>query len=147
MFRCFKICSSYEKCHNEIVYLKEPFKCNRYSNGFVYTCIKFFLRNFRSPKENFQAVRKSNYCSFSHFWVIFFKKRNRLNSCIRNHLPSWTLKNAFQSKTRLDQDFEFRETILKNVFSENLENTFWYTFKKNTDISCFDKTLDCSSSL
>ena len=73
MFRCFKkICSSYEKFHNEIVYLKEPFKCNRYSNGFVCICIKFFLINFRSPKANFQAVRKSNYCSFSHFWVIFF---------------------------------------------------------------------------
>ena len=30
IFRCFKICSSYEKLHNEIVYLKEIFRRNRY---------------------------------------------------------------------------------------------------------------------
>ena len=41
--RCFKICSSYEKLHNEIVYLKEIFKCNRYANDFVNLCIKRFF--------------------------------------------------------------------------------------------------------
>ena len=40
IFRCFEICSSYEKLHNDIVYLKEIFKCNRYPNNFVDLCIK-----------------------------------------------------------------------------------------------------------
>ena len=43
IFRYFKICSSYEKLHNEIVYLKEIFKRSRYSNDFVDLCIKKFF--------------------------------------------------------------------------------------------------------
>ena len=38
IFRCFEICSSYEKLHNEIVYLKEIFKRNRYPNDFADLC-------------------------------------------------------------------------------------------------------------
>ena len=43
IFRCFKICSSYENLHNDIVYLKEIFKRNRYPNDFVDCCIKKFF--------------------------------------------------------------------------------------------------------
>ena len=35
IIRCFKICSSYENLCNEIVYLKEIIKRNRYPNDFV----------------------------------------------------------------------------------------------------------------
>ena len=43
IFRCFKICSSYENLHNDIVYLKEIFKRNRYPNDFVDRFIKKFF--------------------------------------------------------------------------------------------------------
>ena len=35
IIQCFTKCSSYEKLHNEIVYLKEIFKRNRHPNDFV----------------------------------------------------------------------------------------------------------------
>ena len=35
IFRCFKICFSYEKLYNETIYLKEIFKRGRYPNDFV----------------------------------------------------------------------------------------------------------------
>ena len=61
MFRCFKICSSYEKLHNEIVYLKEIFKRNRYPNDFVDLCIKKFFYKHYITKKNIKRLRKSNY--------------------------------------------------------------------------------------
>ena len=60
IFRCFKICSSYEKLHNEIVYLKEIFKRNRYPNDFVDLCIKKFFDKLYTTKKNYQTVEKSN---------------------------------------------------------------------------------------
>ena len=51
IFRCFKICSSYEKLHNEIVYLKEIFKRNRYPNDFVDLCIKKFFDKLYTTKK------------------------------------------------------------------------------------------------
>ena len=42
LFRCFSICSSYEKFHEEIVKLKEIFKRNSYPEKFIDRCIKKF---------------------------------------------------------------------------------------------------------
>ena len=56
IFRYFKICSSYEKLHHEIVYLKEMFKRHIYPNDFLYLCIKKFFDNFYITKKNYQTV-------------------------------------------------------------------------------------------
>ena len=43
IFQCFKICSSYEKIHNEIVSLKYSLKHNSYPKNFIDNCTKFFF--------------------------------------------------------------------------------------------------------
>ena len=48
---------------------------------------------------------------------LSFETRNRLNSCIRNKLPSCSLRIAFQSKTRLSSLFKFKESIPKYLHS------------------------------
>ena len=48
---------------------------------------------------------------------LSFETRNRLNSCIRNQLPSCSLKIAFQSKTHLSSLFKFKEGIPKYLHS------------------------------
>ena len=102
IFRCFKICSSYEKLHNQIVYLKEIFKRNRYSNDFVDLCIKKFFDKLYITKNIFQTVDKKQLMIILPFLShLSFEARNRLNNCIRNQLPSCSLRIAFQSKFRL----------------------------------------------
>ena len=44
---------------------------------------------------------------------LSFETRNRLNSCIRNQLPSCSLRIAFQSKIHLSSLFKFKESIPK----------------------------------
>ena len=48
---------------------------------------------------------------------LSFKTRNRLNSCIRNQLPSCSSRTAFQSKARLSSLFKFKESIPKYLRS------------------------------
>ena len=113
IFRCFKICSSYEKLHNEI-YLKEFFKRNRYPNDFVGLCIKKFFDKLYITKKKYQTVEKNQLMIILPFWGnLSFETENRLNSCIRNQIPSCSLRIAFQSKTRLFSLFKFRESIPK----------------------------------
>ena len=114
IFRCFKICSSYEKLHNEIVYLKEIFKRNRYPNDFVDLCIKKFLDKLYITKKMYQTVEKKQLMIILPFLGhLSFETRNRLNSCIRNQLPSCLLRIAFQSKTHLSSLFKFKKSIPK----------------------------------
>ena len=51
IFQFLKICSSYEKLHDEIIYLKEIFKRSRYPNDFVIFGFKKLLINFILPKK------------------------------------------------------------------------------------------------
>ena len=50
LFRCFSICSSYEKFHEETVKLEEIFKRNFYPENFIDRCIKNFLNKLQIPK-------------------------------------------------------------------------------------------------
>ena len=118
IFRCFKICSSYEKLHNEIVYLKEIFKCNKYPNGFIDLCIKKFFDKLYITKKIYQTVEKKQLLIILPFLGhLSFETRNRLNSCIRTQLLSCSLRIAFQSKTRLSSLFKFKESIPKYLRS------------------------------
>ena len=47
-----------------------------------------------------------------------FATRNILNSCIRNQLPSCSLRIAFLLKTRLSSLFKFRKSIPKYLHSD-----------------------------
>ena len=112
IFRCFKISSSYDRLHNEIVYLKEIFKRNRYPNDFADLSIKKFFDKFYITKKIYQTVEKKKLLIILPFLGhLSFETRNRLNSCIRNQLPSCSLRIAFQSKARLSSLFKFKESI------------------------------------
>ena len=58
IFRCFKISSSYDRLHNEIVYLKEIFKHNRYPKILLIFLLKSFLINSILPRKQ---LKKRNY--------------------------------------------------------------------------------------
>ena len=118
IFRYFKIFSSYQKLHNEIFYLKEIFKCNRYPNDFVDLCIKTFFDKLYITKKIYQTVEKKQLLIILPLLGhLSFETRNRLNSCIRNQLPSCLLRIAFQSKTRLSSLFKCKESIPKYLRS------------------------------
>ena len=102
IFRCFEICSSCEGLHSEIDCLKEIFKRGGCASGFVRLCVKKFFDKLYITKKNYQTVEKKQLLIILPFLGhLSFETRNRLNSCIRNQLPSCSLRIAFQSKTRL----------------------------------------------
>ena len=76
--------------------------------------LKSFLINSILPKKMYQTVEKNQLMIILPFWGnLSFETENRLNSCIRNQLPSCSLRIAFQSKNRLFSLFKFRQSIPK----------------------------------
>ena len=83
IFCCFKICSSYENLHNEIVYIKEIFKHNRYPNNFVDRCIRKFFNKLHITKKIHQKVEKKQLLVILPFLDhLSFETKNKLNSFI-----------------------------------------------------------------
>jgi len=51
LFRCYSICSSFEKLHEEIEILRDIFKRNSYPSILLDQCIKTFFQNLYIPKK------------------------------------------------------------------------------------------------
>ena len=62
LHRSFSIYSSYEKCHKEIVLLKDIFKKNEYSQFFINNCIKNYLSKLFVSKRVIHTVDKNKSC-------------------------------------------------------------------------------------
>ena len=111
IFRCFKICSSYEKIH-EIVSLKDILKHNSYPKNFIDNCIKFFFDKLYVSKKVYQtAEKKSLLIVLLFLGHLSFETRNRLSRCIKSQLHFCFLKIAYQSENRVSNLFK-----LKRVF-------------------------------
>ena len=56
-YRCSRICSSWTKVHNELVFLKEIFLKNDYPEDFINKCFKKFIDNIHVVKETTLIVK------------------------------------------------------------------------------------------
>ena len=97
LFRCFSICFSYEKFHDEIVKLKEIFKRNSYTEKFRGRCIKKILNKLQKVVE-LTAARKELILVLPYLGQQSFKIRNRVQCCLNKNVPVFNLKVVFQSK-------------------------------------------------
>ena len=126
IFHCFKIFSSYEKLHNEIVYLKGIFKCKWYSNDFVGLCIKRFFDKLYITNKIYQTVEKKQlFIILPFLGHLSFETRNRLKSCIRNQLPSCSKKVFLNTFARI-LFINFRVVAATQLIMVNLRDTFLY---------------------
>ena len=75
-YRCFRICSSWTKLHNELVCLKETFLKNGYPEDFINKCFKKFMDNVHVVKETTLTVEKNPlvrvlvYLGSLSFWFL-----------------------------------------------------------------------------
>ena len=117
-YRCFRICSSRTKLHNELVCLKETFLKNGYSEDFINKCFKKFLDNIHIVKETTLTVeRKSLVLVLPYFGSISLQTRTKLKKSLKNILNCCKLQIVFKNKTRLGNNFHFKDQIPKDFTS------------------------------
>ena len=80
--------------------------------------LKKFFDKLYITKKIYQTVEKKQLLIILPFLGhLSFETRNRLNNCIRNQLPSCSLRIAFQSKTCLSGLCKFKDNIPKYLCS------------------------------
>ena len=117
-YRCFRICSSWIKLHNELVCLKETFLKNGCPEDFINKCFKKFLDNMHIVKETTLTVeKKSLVLVLPYLGSISLQTRTKLKKSLKNILNCCKLQIVFKNKTRLGNNFHFQDQIPKDLTS------------------------------
>ena len=119
LFRAFKLCSSFELFHQEILNLKDIFKRNGYPYNFIDVCIKRFLNKiFRDKKLYALAPKKELVCVLPFIGKKSLQLRSKLVKSVQNNLSFCHLKIVFQSPRKLCTLFRFKDTFNKKIRSD-----------------------------
>ena len=116
-YRCLRICSSWTKLHNELVCLKEIFLKNGYPENFI-NVLKKFMDNIHVVKETTLTVEKKPLVLvLPYLGSISLQARTMLKKSSKNILNCCELQIVFKNKTRLGNNFHFKDRIPKDLTS------------------------------
>ena len=117
-YRCFRICSSWTKLDNELVCLNETFLKNGYPGDFINKCFKKFMDNIHVVKETTLSVEKKPLVLvLPYLGSISLQIRTKLKKSLKNIINCSKLQTVFKNKTRLDNNFHFKDQIPKDLNS------------------------------
>ena len=114
VYRCLRICSSWIKLHNELICLQKIFLKNGYSEDFI----NKFMDNIHVVKEtNLTVEKKSLVLVLPYLGSISIQTRTKLK---KSNWPFFIVVKSqivFKNKTRLDNNFHFKDRIPKDLTS------------------------------
>ena len=97
VFRCFRICSDWNKFHKEIIFLKDIFLKNGYPTSFIDKCFKTFLDQLFIKKPQVLTVEKKTLTLVLPFLGnLSLQTKTKLQNVLKRDLS-----NVFRFKDRL----------------------------------------------
>ena len=119
LHRAFKLCSNFERFHQEIDKLKTIFENNGYPKSFVDFCIKKYLDKIFIKKEVvLEASKKELIYVLPFLGKRSMQLRTRLVNSIESHLRFCKLKVIFQSPCKLNLLFRYKDSLQKKIRSD-----------------------------
>ena len=116
-YRCLPIFPSWTKLHNELVCLKEIFLKNGYPEDFINKCFKKFMDDIHEVKVTTLTVEKKLVLVLPYLGSISLQTRTKLKKSLKNILNYCKLQIVFKNKTRLGNNFHFKDQIPKDLTS------------------------------
>ena len=118
VYRCFGICSDWEKFDAELTFLKKIFRKNSYPENFIYKCFKKFVENIHLVKEKVTTVERKRLLLFlSYLGVTFLQTKTELQQAIKDVLNCYKLEISFKCQTKLSNSLRFKDSIPKDLIS------------------------------
>ena len=124
LHRAFKLCSTFERFeyffeHQEIDKLKTIFENNGYRKSFVDFCIKKYLdKVFIKNEVLLKASKKELICVLPFLGKRSMQLRTRLVNSIESNLKFCKLKVFFQSPSKLNLLFRYKDSLQKKIRSD-----------------------------
>ena len=115
----FKLCSNFERFHQEIDNLKIIFENNGYPKIFVDFCVKNYLdKVFIKAKVLLKASKKELICILPFLGKNSMQLRTRLVDSIESNSKFCKLTVIFQSPFQLSSLFRYKDSLQKKIHSE-----------------------------
>ena len=119
LHRAFKLCSNFERFHQEIDKLKTIFENNSYPKSFVDFCIKKYLDKVFIKKEVvLKASKKELICILPFLGKRSMQLGTGLVNSIESNLKFCKLKVTFQSPCKLNSLFRYKDSLQKKIRSD-----------------------------
>ena len=125
LHRAFKLCSNFERFHQEIDKVKTIFENNGYPKSFVDFCIKKYLDKvfIKKKKVVLTASKKELICVLPFLGKKSMQLRTRSVNFIESNLKFRKLKVIFQSPCKLNLLFRYKDSLQKKsaltLFTDN----------------------------
>ena len=117
-YRCFSICSDWNKFHNELKFLKEVFQKNGYPTSFIDNCFKRFLDNLYIVRNKLTTVEKKPLILVLPFLgAISLQTRTKICKVLKGTLNCCKLQVVFKSQRKLSNLFRFKDRIPNDLVS------------------------------
>ena len=121
LHRAFILCSSWDKFHEEVVFLKEIFLKNSYPSYFVDKCIKIFLdKIFIAKAVYFTVPRKELSICLPFLGKQSLELKDKLSRFVSKFCPTYRIKVIFKCNNRLRSFLRFKDRVPHNVRSHLL---------------------------
>ena len=119
LHRAFRLCSNFERFHQQIGKLKTSFENNGYPKGFDHFCIKKCLdKVFIEKKVVLKASKKELLCVLLFLRKKSMQLRTRLVDSIESNLKFCKRKVIFQSPCKLNSLFRYKDSLQKKIRSD-----------------------------
>ena len=111
VFRCFRICSDWNKFHKEIICLKDIFLKNGYPTSFIDKCFETFLDQLFIKKPQVLTVEKRTLTLVLPFLGnLSLQTKTKLQNLLKRVLGCCKIQIVFKSQRNLSNVFRFKDS-------------------------------------
>ena len=97
-YRCFKVCSDWNKFHEELSFFRQVFLKNGYPLSFIDNCFKTFVDKLFITRPQLTTVEKKTLLlPLPYLREIFSEARTKLKKSLKGLLSSCKLEIVFKS--------------------------------------------------
>ena len=121
LHRAFVLCSSWDKFHEEVVFLKEIFLKNSFPSYFVDKCVKTFLDKIFIAKKVYLTVpHKELSICLPFLGKQSLELKNKLSKYASKYFPTCKIKVIFKCSNRFRNFLAFKDKVPLRVRSHHL---------------------------
>ena len=112
LYRCYHVCSTYLKFHEEVNFLGSFFSNNGFPLNLYYVQVRKFLNKIYNQNLTIQTVEKKRlYVSFPYYGYVSERLRTEIKDVVNKYYPHIDLKLIFTNKLSVGSLFRYKESL------------------------------------
>ena len=121
LHRAFTLCSTWEKFHEEVCFLRQTFLKNAYPGYFIDKCVKCFLdKIFVAKRVVFTVPKKELRICLPFLGKQSLELKSRMQKYVSKYFPQCKIQVIFKCNNRFQSFLSFKDKVPNNLRSHLL---------------------------